>query len=151
MIRVNPETPADEFVGRIDIHTLLPQQEPFVMIGQMIHFDMKTVVTSTEVMASNLFVGDGRLQTSGIIENIAQTCAARIGYMNQYILKKGVQIGFIGAVRNLTVYSLPEVGEKIYTSVAIMEEVFGMLLAKAEVKTIDRTIATTEIKIAIKE
>jgi len=148
---MNPTLPSDEFVRQIDVHTILPQQEPFVMIGQIEHFDMKEVTTSTEIPASNIFVDNGTLSASGVIENIAQTCAARIGYINQYITKKGVQIGFIGAVKNFIIESLPKVGEKIYTTVTIDEEVFGMLLATANVSTADRTVATTEIKIAIKE
>lgn len=148
---MNPATPTDEFVRQIDIYSILPQQEPFVMIGRMEHFDMTNVSTSTEILPSNIFVENGTFDPSGIIENIAQTCAARIGYINQYILKKGIQIGFIGAIKNFVVDSLPKVGEIIETSVTINEEVFGMLLATAQVKTADRSIATTEIKIAIKE
>lgn len=151
MNEMNPHTPSDEFVRQIDVHTLLPQQDPFVMIGQMQHFDMSNVKTSTEILLSNIFVEDETLDASGIIENIAQTCAARIGYINQYILKKGIQIGFIGAIKNFFVYSLPKVGERIETSVTINEEVFGMLLATAQVSTPDRLIASSEIKIAIKE
>lgn len=148
---MNPQTPSDEFVRQIDIHTLLPQQEPFVMIGQMEHFDMINVRTSTDVLPSNIFVESRTLDAAGIIENIAQTCAARIGYINQYILKKGIQIGFIGAIKNFLVHSLPKVGERIETTVIINEEVFGMLLATAQVATPDRLIATTEIKIALKK
>lgn len=151
MIEMTPHTPTDEYVRQIDVHTLLPQQEPFVMIGQLEHFDMSSVRTSTEVLQSNIFVEGGKLDVSGIIENIAQTCAARIGYINQYILKKGIQIGFIGAIKNFQTHSLPNVGERIETTVTINEEVFGMLLATAQVACPDRLIATTEIKIAIKE
>ena len=85
IIEINPRTPPDEFVRQIDVHTLLPQQEPFVMIGQMEHFDMTNVRTTTQVLMSNIFVEGGVLDASGIIENIAQTCAARIGYINQYL------------------------------------------------------------------
>ena len=78
MSEMNPEIPSDEFVRQIDVHALLPQQDPFVMIGQMEHFDMIIVRTSTEVLQSNIFVEKGTLDADGIIENIAQTCAVRI-------------------------------------------------------------------------
>lgn len=151
MAPIFPETPTDEFVRSIDIHALLPQQEPFVMIGRMEHFDMRTVRTSTEILNSNIFTENGFLSASGIIENIAQTCAARIGYINQYILKKGIQMGFIGAIKNFSITVLPQVGQLIFTEVEIIEEVFGMLLASAKVILAGNTIATAEIKIAIKE
>ena len=38
---MNTSAPTDDFVREIDIHTLLPQQEPMVMIGQLMHFDMQ--------------------------------------------------------------------------------------------------------------
>lgn len=135
----------------IDIHELLPQQEPFVMVGKLIHFDMEKTVTQTEVMADNLFVENGMFSASGIIENIAQTCAARIGYVNKYILKKGIQLGFIGAIRNMNLYRCPKIGEMIETSIVTIEEIFGITLVAATVKVADELIADSEMKIALSE
>ena len=98
-------------IDKIDIHELLPQREPFVMVGRMVYFDMGRCATRTRIAPGNLFVEKGRFTASGIIENIAQTCAARIGYINKYILKKGIQLGFIGAIRNMNLYRCPEAGE----------------------------------------
>lgn len=134
----------------IDIHQLLPQQEPFVMISHLVQFDEKRTVTELNVDPDNLFVEDGKLLPEGMIENIAQTCAARIGYVNQFILKKGVQIGYIGSIRNMDVQALPKVGDTITTVVDVLEEVFGMTLAKAEVFVHGKAIVSTEMKIAIK-
>lgn len=150
MTQASTATPTDDFVRQIDVHSILPQQEPFVMIGRLEHFDMRTVRTSTEVTPDNMFVEDGRLSAAGLIENIAQTSVARIGYINRYILRKNLQIGFLGAVRNFKVSGLPMVGERFFTEVNVVEEVFGMLLATAAVSTHDRAVATTEIKIAVK-
>ncbi len=135
----------------IDIHTLLPQQEPFVMVGKLLHFDMETTVTSLEVSESNIFVDNGYFMPSGIIENIAQSCAARIGYVNKYILKKSVQLGFIGAIRNLNIFRTPKVGETIETTIFTIEEIFGMTLVKAVLKSGDEIIAESEMKIALSE
>ena len=136
----------------IDIHTLLPQQEPFVMVGRLIHFDMEKTVTRTTVNPDNIFVENGLFTTSGIIENIAQTCAARIGYVNKYILRKGIQLGFIGAIRNLRLHRLPAAGQEIETAIVPVEEVFGMTLVTASVKSGDNDIiAECEMKIAVSE
>ena len=144
------EKHSETFLRGIDIHTLLPQQEPFVMIDRLIQIEEKSFATETLVKAENIFVDDGLLSASGLIENIAQTCAARIGFMNKYILQKGIQIGFIGAVRNLEILSLPQVGQTITTKVEVVEEVFGMTLAKATVTCEGETLVTTEMKIALK-
>ena len=136
----------------IDIHTLLPQQEPFVMVGRLTHFDMEKTVTRTTVKPDNIFVENGFFTPSGIIENIAQTCAARIGYVNKYILRKGIQLGFIGAIRNLRLHRLPAAGQEIETAIVNVEEVFGMTLVTATVKRGDSDfIAECEMKIAVSE
>lgn len=144
-------SPTRGLLCSIDIHELLPQQEPFVMVGRLIHFDERTTETETEIKADNIFVDDGLFSASGLIENIAQTCAVRIGYVNRFILKKGIQLGFIGAIRNLEVMALPQAGDTITTRVEVLESVFGMTLAKAEVTCDGKLLVTTEIKIALKE
>lgn len=136
---------------KIDIHELLPQQEPFVMVGRLLHFDMEKTITQIVVSSENIFVENGLFTASGIIENIAQTCAARIGYVNKYILKKSIQLGFIGAIRNLNLHRLPKVGEVIETSITTVEEIFGMTLVTASVKVRDEVIAESEMKIALSD
>lgn len=147
----DPQHPTEAFLRSIDVHELLPQQEPFVMIGRLVGFDMVRTVTETVIQERNIFVEDGHFTASGLIENIAQTCAARIGYINGYIVNKGIQIGFIGAVRNMDILALPKVGETITTTVDVLEEVFGMTLATATVMRGDEVLVTTEMKIAVKE
>lgn len=138
-------------IDKNDIHELLPQREPFVMVGRMVYFDMGRCATRTRIAPGNLFVEKGRFTASGIIENIAQTCAARIGYINKYILKKGIQLGFIGAIRNMNLYRSPEAGEEIETEIVTIEEVLGMTLVSAKVTAGEETIAEAEIKIALSD
>lgn len=148
---MNTEQPTEEFLRGIDIHELLPQQEPFVMISSLVRFDMQTTVTETIVSADNLFVEDGVFTAPGIVENIAQTCAARIGYVNKYILKKGIQLGFIGAIRDLKVKDLPNVGDTITTTISVIDSVFGMTLVDAVVLNNGAEVASAQMKIAVKE
>ncbi len=150
MIYFDVNNPLEQDLRKIDVHELLPQQEPFVMIGSLIHFDKSVTITETEVKAGNIFVDNGCFSASGLMENIAQSCAARIGYVNKYILKKSVQLGFIGAVRNFDIISLPKIGDVITTKIEIKEEVFGMTLASAIIKSNGKILATTDIKIAVK-
>ena len=121
------------------------------MVGKLLHFDMEKTITETEIVSDNIFVENDFFTASGIIENIAQTCAARIGYVNKYILKKGIQLGFIGAIRNLNLYRCPKIGEVIETSIVTIEEIFGMTLVTATVKVGDEIIAESEMKIALSE
>lgn len=138
-------------LSKIDIHELLPQQEPFIMVGSLVSFDMGKTVTQTLIDDKNIFVESGVFTASGIIENIAQTCATRIGYINKYILKKGIQLGFIGAIRNLKLHRCPKVGELVETTIITEEEVFGMTLVSATVKVSDELIAESSMKIAVSD
>ena len=53
-------------------------------------------------------------------------------------------------MRNFDIISLPKIGDVITTKVEIKEEVFGMTLASAIIKSNDKILATTDIKIAVK-
>lgn len=140
----------EEFLRSIDVHGILPQQEPFVMIGQLTHFDMASSVTETLVSENNIFVSEGKFSAAGMMENMAQTCAARIGFYNKYILHKDVQVGVIGAVRSYNVIKLPEAGSVITTKVDILEDVFGMTLADASISCGGETVAVAQIKLAVR-
>lgn len=142
---------SDIDLRQIDIHTLLPQQEPFVMVGSLTHYDDENVETETTIRPDNIFVDNGEFSSAGMIENIAQTCAARIGYVNKYILKKGVQIGVIGNVRKLKITGHPKAGSTITTHVQILEEIMGVTLAMATITCGDELLAKSQIKLAVKE
>ncbi len=150
-MEVDYKKPSEAFLRTIDVHDILPQQEPFVMIDSLVKFDESHIVTETEVKEKSIFVDEEQMNVSGLIENIAQTCAARIGYTNKFIFKKGIQIGFIGAIKNFELLSLPHIGEKITTQVEILEDVMGMTLANASVYAGGRLLAHTEMKVAVKE
>ena len=143
--------PTEAALRSVDIHEILPQQEPFVMISRMVQLDAVRTICETDIHPDNIFVEDGCFSASGLIENIAQTCAARIGYINKYMLKKAVQIGVVGAIRKLEVFDLPKVGQQISTIVEVKEEVFGMTLASAQVLQGDQILASTEMKIAVRQ
>lgn len=134
---------------QIDIHELLPQREPFVMVDKLVHFDEKTTTTSFLVREDNLFVENGRLNACALAENIAQTCAARLGYVNKYILKRGIQIGFIGAVKDMKVIDTPVVGDVLTTTIHVLEQIMGLTLVTAVIRIGDRVVTTAEMKIAL--
>lgn len=137
-------------ISSVNVLDLIPQRPPFIMIDCLTHFD--PVITSSRftVRDNNLFFSEGRLLASGLIENIAQTCAARIGYINR-LSNEVIKLGFIGAVRNLKIYKTPLTGDTIYTTITVKEEVFQMTLVDAVVKLNDETIAEAEMKIALSD
>lgn len=136
---------------QIDILELLPQRPPFVMVDTLLHYDDVKCVTSLLVKEDNIFVENGHLSSSGLIENIAQTCAARMGYINHFLNKETIKLGFIGAIKNLKIESLPKVNDTIRTSIEIVEEVFQMTLVNAVIELDNKVIVSAEMKIALSD
>ena len=132
----------------IPLKELIPQRPPFVMIDKMLSFNMTVTETQLEIRADNVFCKDGRLSAEGLMENIAQTCAARMGYIN-LTKNESVKIGVIGSVNNYEVFRSPKVGEVITTSIEVIEEMFQITMVTAVVKCGDETLAKANMKIAL--
>ncbi len=136
---------------QIDIMGIIPQRPPFVMIDRLLRFSECDTVTLFVVRPDNMMVDNGRLNACALAENIAQTCAARLGYYNKYVLKRAVVLGFIGAIRNMQVRREPCVGETLITAIHVKEDVMGLTLVDAEVTSGQDVIATAEMKIALSD
>lgn len=141
----------DSQIQQIPIDGILPQRPPFVMVSQLMHYDERLTVTRLRVEADNLFCEAGRLLASGLVENVAQTCAARIGYIYKYILHRPISIGYIGAVRGLNIHVLPHAGQTVETRIEVLGESFGLTLVHCEVRLADdgTLLAEGEMKIAL--
>lgn len=127
---------------------ILPQRPPFVMIDHLTYYDEEKTSTQLTVREDNIFVDSHRMLAPGVVENIAQTCAARLGYFN-LISGLPVRIGFIGAISNLHLVRAPRVGETLDTTIQVKEEVLGMTLVEAKVCVDNEILVTAEMKIAI--
>ena len=132
----------------IPILELLPQRSPFVMVDCLTDYSDTQSTCCLTVRADNVFFEKGCLTAPGLIEHIAQTCAARLGYYNCYVQKTGVRLGFIGEVKDLNVLRLPREGEMIETTIAVVQEIFDVTLVTAEVRVGAEVVATTRLKIA---
>lgn len=135
----------------IDISEILPQRPPFLFVDRLEHYDDTETVTSFTVPEEHLLVEDGHLTASGILENMAQASAARIGYLCKYILHVPVRIGYIGAIRKFRVHRLPAVGETLTTTIIFQEDVFGITLTDAVVRIGEEIIAEAALKTALGE
>lgn len=132
----------------INILQLIPQRPPFVMVDSLVHYDAIRTVTSFLITDENLFVEQGCLTQPGITENMAQTCATRMGYIN-FLAGRPVKLGVIGAIRNMVFHTLPPVGATLTTRITVMQEVFQMTLVDADVWNGTTLVATAQMKIAI--
>jgi predicted hotdog family 3-hydroxylacyl-ACP dehydratase len=140
-------SPFDE----IDISEILPQRPPFLFVDRLERYDDSATVTSFTVPENHLLVENGHLSASGILENMAQASAARIGYLCKYILHVPVRIGYIGAIRKYRIHRLPAVGETVTTTIIFREDVFGITLSDAVVRVDGEIIAEATLKTALGE
>jgi len=134
---------------KISILDLLPQRPPFVMVDALTHFDQVVTRTRLQVVTDSIFVENGKLTASGVIENIAQTCAARMGYINKFLAADTVKLGFIGAIKNFVIEELPKVGDTLNTTVEVVSEVFALTLVNAKVEVNGKIVASCEMKISL--
>jgi len=134
----------------IDIKTLLPQQEPVIMVDRLLAADQKSAVSALDIREDNIFVEEGTLRPYALIENMAQTCAAQLGYVDRYVLgRDSVRMGYIGAVKQMRAEHAPRVGETLTTRVEILEDVMDIKLVAAESFVGERRVASAEMKIAL--
>ena len=132
------------------IESLIPQRPPFVMIDQLISYNEKITRSSFKIRENNIFVENGQFCEPGLLENIAQTAAARAGYISVYD-NKPVLIGYIGAIKNLVIYSLPRVNDELVTEVSVEDQIFDVMLIKGKVTCRDVLLAVCEMKIFISQ
>jgi predicted hotdog family 3-hydroxylacyl-ACP dehydratase len=131
-----------------DILSIIPQRPPFVMIGHLVGCDEDGTRTIFQVDEENVLVFHNELSEAGLVENIAQTAAAGAGFIS---LQKGEPIsrGYIGAVKNLEVFSLPKAGDIIETKVTIVNKVFEVTIISGSVVCKGKLLAKCEMKIFI--
>ena len=134
----------------IDIRTLLPQQPPMVMIDRLLAADEKSAETSLLIREDNIFMTDGKLNAYALIEVMAQTCAAQLGYVDKCLKgEQGVRVGYIGSIKKMHIDDVPKVGETLITRMTVLEDVFDMKLVTAESFVDNQLIASAELKIAV--
>src|SRR5574344_846758 len=124
----------------------IPQRPPMVMVDYILHCDTVATQTQTLIREDNRFVEDGKLLMCGLLEMIAQTCAARIGYLGA---GKPVKIGVIGGVRDFEVFDVPSVGDIVTTEIDMTSEVFSAVLADAKVTCKGKELAKCSMKVFV--
>ena len=134
--------------SEIDILSIIPQKPPFVMVDTLIYCDENIARTNFIVRKENILVEDGALCEAGLVENMAQTAAARSGYLSR-IEKKILHIGYIGDVKNLEIASLPKINSLLETEIRIKNQIFDITVISGRVMCDKKLVAECEMKIFI--
>lgn len=127
---------------------LIPQKPPFVLISSLLAVSEEHSVTTFKFDGNHVLCHDGKLTTGGLMENIAQTAAAKTGYECSMRGKK-LPIGFIGDVRDFVCTRLPNVGEELITEINITNKIFDVTIISGTVKLKGEEIASCNMKIFV--
>jgi predicted hotdog family 3-hydroxylacyl-ACP dehydratase len=133
-----------------DLLALIPQKPPFVMISELVNANEKKCTTKFKILDENVLCDNGILNPSGLIENIAQSCAAHKGY-ECIVQNQTVPVGFIGEVRDFTYSKLPKAGDIITTEITIENQIFDVTLISGKVFHDKTEIASCAMKIFVRK
>lgn len=129
---------------------LLPQRTPMVMVDGILSCREDRIETFLKVGKDNVFLTDGRLSEAGMMEMVAQTAAARTGWL----LKHGnpgpsgpAPVGVIGQIRNFVFRLLPPAGSEIRAEVTVSYDFGQSSVIYGKVFLGDQVCAEGEMKI----
>ena len=128
----------------VDAQPYLPQRPPFVFVDRILECENQCIKTDFVVTAGHELVQEGILLETGVMENIAQSCAACIGWENR---EKGVRVGVIGSVNNWELHTRPRVGDTLQTTIRIGAQVFDATIVDAETSCNGQLIAKCNMKV----
>lgn len=132
-----------------DIQALIPQRPPIVMIDGLRAADDTTAETTLTVREANIFVRDGHMQEPGILEHIAQSAAAYLGYQT-LAHNEQPRLGYIGEVKKCDFATSPAVGQCLVTRLTLLAEIEGVRLIQAETTANDLPVCTCQMKLFLK-
>ncbi|HYM93424.1 MAG TPA: hypothetical protein VET23_04745, partial [Chitinophagaceae bacterium] len=127
---------------------MIPHRPPFVMVDKLLSSDENSTQTTFRVNEENVLVVNGEFSEAGLLENIAQTAAARAGYIAM-MENKPVVVGYIGAVKNLEIFDLPKINDELVTEIKIKDQVFDVTVITGTIRCNDKLIAQCEMNIFI--
>lgn len=128
-----------------DIASYIPQRPPFIFIDTI--EDVNETMARTRFTITNEcpLVTGSELPLAGMIENMAQTCAVRMGHL------AGNKIGYIGAIKSMETKLLPHIGQTITTEVRLIQEVLNISMMECSTYLDNEQIASATLKLATVE
>lgn len=138
-------------IPKHNILDFIPQRPPFVLLDKLMAYSKESTESIFEIKEDHLLVKEGKLSPGGLMENIAQTAAAGTGYWS-ITNNEEVKRGYIGAIKNLNIYSLPKANTIINTKVEFLNKVLNVNIVKGRVwNNNDELLAECEMKIFLEE
>lgn len=132
---------------------LIPQRPPMLMLSSLAACSENITDTQLLLEADNIFLENGYFTEPGIIENIAQTAAARTGWLAKKAATDATfkaPLGVIGAIKNLQIFTLPIAGSLLETRIEVLYEFGEATIIKGCVNCAGNPVAECEMKIFLR-
>lgn len=111
-------------ISNIDISNFLPHRDPMLMVTSVLEIDDDSLSTQFHISEDCVFLKDGKLSETGLIENAAQAASGVVGqsfFEKDDLEGKGNKlVGYISAVKKVEIFELPKVGETIVTKAKLL-------------------------------
>jgi len=134
-----------------DCQSLVPQRPPMLMIGTYTYHDPDHCQSTLAVDGAGLFVEPGgTLASVAVIEHIAQTAAAHLGYQRT-LRGLPIVVGVLGDVTHCHLAARAKAGDTLATTLTVVNVVDGITLAAAEVRVADTLICSCRVKLALQD
>ncbi len=131
---------------RVAAAGFIPQAPPFTMIDTLMYVDETTARAELFISENNIFCSNGIFLEAGLIEFMAQTAAAKTGYLS-HVSQRQAPIGYIGMLKNLHIYSLPRQETTITAEIKETHKIANAVLIEGSVRSSGKTIAEGHIRI----
>jgi 3-hydroxyacyl-[acyl-carrier-protein] dehydratase len=136
-------------VSKENILDFIPHRPPFVMIDGLLSVSNERFESFLTIDEKNVLVENGVFQEGGLLENIAQTCAASFGFLDKEGGADEPKIGFIGAISRVVVHELPPALSRINTIVSPTHQLGNIFMVTGQNFLDGRLLSECEMKIVI--
>ncbi|MBG44313.1 MAG: ABC transporter permease [Aequorivita sp.] len=111
-------------VSNIDVSNYLPHRAPMLMVTSVLEIDDTSVATKFHISEDCIFLKEGKLSETGLIENAAQAASGVVG--QSFFEKDDLDgtgnklVGYISAIKKVEILQLPKAGDTIITKAKLL-------------------------------
>ncbi len=122
------------------------------MVDDIEASDDTHAVTAFTIRPDNYFMlPDGTVSETCLIEHIAQSCSALVGWVAQSQQQENPPVGLIGEVKHFECHRRPQKGDTLSTTIEFGFTFGNVTIATGESRIGDELIAKAQLKIFVQQ
>lgn len=130
-----------------NIEKIIPQRYPMILIDQYKRIDADTACSGAQFSRESYGCHNGWVSETMLVEAVAQTAAAHIGYEAILENRKEKSIGMLATIDAFTWYDRVKDTERVEIRTTRTDEIGPFKLIEADITIGDRQIAKGGIKV----